>query len=314
MASVVERLKRTVLFKGIDEPSLEVFEASLEEQRFADGDPIFREGEPGDSLYVLDEGSVVVSKIIDWDDMREKTLAILPAGAFFGEGALMEDLPRSATVRARGKAVVFRLTRNMVMRLVKTSPLAVAKLLFAMIKVVNARLRQTSHELVTLYDTGRIAGSSLSFDLLLDRIAERASESLQAASCLIFLQNPYTRTLDLGIARGAPAPVPPFDPSQGIFAEVMGRGRPVMTASFSGTGLERLGFEPESLLAVPLTLEEQSTGMILVGDREGGQPFHGSHLHLLQGIASQVATAIDAGYRRAEEQAAAAHQQHWVRF
>lgn len=309
----ITRLQRISLFRQIDEGSLEVFANHLVVHDLADGEAVFKEGDPGDALFVIDSGQVVVSKIIDWDDMREKTLAILPAGAFFGEGALMENVPRSATVRARGPARLFKLTRDVFFNLVQTSPLSIAKLLFSMTKIVNARLRQTSHELVTLYDTGRIAGEGLSLAELLDQILERITESTGAQKGVIFLMNPYTQTLEVGLATGLD-PLPPFDLGAGLFARVLGEGKTLMTPDFSSTGLTPLGFEPRSLLAVPMILGDDPVGMLLLGDRDNGLAFNAGQLHLLQGVASQVATAVVNAYKRAEEEAAEAHQRHYVRF
>jgi len=307
------RLQQIPLFRQLDDASRAALAQHLSVHDYADGEVVFRERESGDSLFVLEKGMVVISKVIDWDDKREKTLAILPKGAFFGEGSLMEDIPRSATVRARGGATCLQLSRPGFMKLVQTSPLSAAKLLFSMTKMVNARLRQTSAELVTLYDTGKIAGAGLDLATLVEEILERLAESTGSRVALLFLKNPYTLMLDLAGARGA-APAPPFDLEKGLFARVMGEQRPLLTRSFGGEGLDPLGFEPESLLAVPMTLKDEATGMILLGDREGGHPFNVGHLHLLQGVANQVASAVLNAFRKAEEEAAEAHHRHYVTF
>lgn len=314
MSDNVERLKRLPLFAQLDPASLQALANHLSVHDFADGEAIFSEREPGESLHVLDEGTVVVSKVIDWDDMREKTLAILPKGAFFGEGSLMDNVPRSATVRARGSARTFQLTRQAFMDLVGQSPLSAAKLLFAMTKIVNARLRQTSAELVTLYDTGKIAGAGHSLDRLVEEILERISESTGSAKAGLFLMNPYTLQLELAGCVGLVPPTGPLDPAAGIFGAVLGERRTILTRAFSKEGIEALGFEPEVLLAVPMVLGDEATGMLLLGDREGGLPYNVGHLHLLQGVAAQVANAVVNAFKKAEEDAAEAHNRHYVTF
>jgi putative ABC transport system ATP-binding protein len=72
--------------------------------RLAGGETIFRQGERGDLVYVVDEGEVEIVRTRD--DGTEEMLAIVEAGSYFGELAPMFGLQRSATARAAGAAVV----------------------------------------------------------------------------------------------------------------------------------------------------------------------------------------------------------------
>lgn len=58
------------------------------------GQVLFREGEPGDTMYVIQSGAVRITKTVKGE---EKTLAILGAGEFFGEMAILNAKPRNAT-------------------------------------------------------------------------------------------------------------------------------------------------------------------------------------------------------------------------
>lgn len=64
---------------------------------YADGETVFQEGDHSFEMYVVQSGSVVVSQ-------NGAELAVLGKGEFIGEMSLLESLPRSATVRARGAA------------------------------------------------------------------------------------------------------------------------------------------------------------------------------------------------------------------
>lgn len=315
MIADLARLKRVPLFKRLDDPSLEVLGGVLEPLEFSDGQPIFREREPGDALFVLEDGVVVVSKVIDWDDMREKTLALLPKGAFFGEGSFMDKSQRSATVRAKGRCRVLKLSRPGFTKVVAASPMAAVNLLFGIVRIVNSRLRQTSQELVALFDTGKIAGAGHGLDELLARIMERVVETIGARVGYFFLVNPYTQDIELSYTFGVAAPpAPPFDRAAWVFAELFEAARPVLSAAFSRAGRARAGFEPESLLGVPISTQGRVTGAILIGDRAGGAPFNAGHLHLLQGIATQVAPAVENARRKAEDEAAVAHKRHFISY
>jgi CRP-like cAMP-binding protein/Zn-dependent protease len=78
----------------------------------APGEAIVEEGEPGDAFYAIRSGQVDVIR-------GGATVSMLGAGSFFGEIALLEDVPRTATVRARTPVRAFRLEREGFARLVR---------------------------------------------------------------------------------------------------------------------------------------------------------------------------------------------------
>jgi len=69
------------------------------------GDVIIREGDPGDRLFIIEQGTVRVSR-------GGETLAHLAGGACFGEGALLSNSPRAATAKAVAPTRLFALTRD----------------------------------------------------------------------------------------------------------------------------------------------------------------------------------------------------------
>ncbi|RME23631.1 MAG: cyclic nucleotide-binding domain-containing protein [Deltaproteobacteria bacterium] len=90
-----------------------------ERVKFQVGDKIVREGEPGDALYVLLDGSADVFI----DDMgTEKKVGELEAGALFGEMAVITNQPRSATVVAREPVEVLRIPKREVLDVLKDYP------------------------------------------------------------------------------------------------------------------------------------------------------------------------------------------------
>lgn len=68
-------------------------------RHFKDGAIVFREGDPGDGMYIVLEGRV---KIFRTHDGREANLAVLGRDEFFGEMSLLDHQPRSATAKAQG--------------------------------------------------------------------------------------------------------------------------------------------------------------------------------------------------------------------
>lgn len=108
------------LFTQFPAEVLEQLLASTNVRTFREGEAVCREGDPGDSMFLLVEGAVEVSTA---DPVgRPLVLAVLNEGEFFGEVALVTGRPRTATVAARGPATVLEITREQVDSLAARHP------------------------------------------------------------------------------------------------------------------------------------------------------------------------------------------------
>jgi len=102
----------------------------METLRLADGEVVFHRGDPGDALYLIDSGQIRIFTMDE--DGRELTLNTLGPGEVFGELALLDDRPRSASAAAIGPAVLRRLRREDFLERVHTSP-ALVQALFSLL-------------------------------------------------------------------------------------------------------------------------------------------------------------------------------------
>ncbi len=107
------------------------------------GDIIFCEYEPGNEFYLLQEGRVRVTKIVS--DM-EKTLDILNPGDIFGEMAILENQPRSATAIAIDKVKVLKFNKENFNMLLQSNPQLAIKLL----KIFSNRIYDAKRRLLIL--------------------------------------------------------------------------------------------------------------------------------------------------------------------
>lgn len=103
-------------------------------QDMSDGDVVFREGDPADGLYVLRSGKVVISR---HKDGHETVLARLSDGDIFGEMALFDSKPRSATARVSGEAKIEYISRDDLMARIDDP------LVWSLIQDMASRLRAT---------------------------------------------------------------------------------------------------------------------------------------------------------------------------
>lgn len=101
---------------------------------YQDGDIIIQQGEEGDCLYVIQEGSVEVYATVNG---KEIYLAKLGEGEFFGEMAVFEQTARSTSVRALGQARVLTVDKRILLRRIQEDP----SLAFRFLEIMSTRIR-----------------------------------------------------------------------------------------------------------------------------------------------------------------------------
>ena len=107
----IEFLRGVSLFQDVEEPVLRALWPSFRERRLRRGDVLFRTGEPGEELFLLKEGSIVVSKPIT--GRVEQVLGRIEPGEAFGEMSVFGDeRHRSATCQAEADSLLYSLDRD----------------------------------------------------------------------------------------------------------------------------------------------------------------------------------------------------------
>jgi hypothetical protein len=110
---------------------------------YGPGEIIFRQGEVGDCMYVIQSGKV---EVIQESEGRELRLAELGEGDFFGEMALIEKEVRSATVRPMGEVRVITVDKRLFLRKIHDDP----SLAFRIMQRMSRRIRDLNKELMCL--------------------------------------------------------------------------------------------------------------------------------------------------------------------
>ena len=164
-------LAHTEVFSGLEERELvEVAQVAVP-RNWNRGEVIFREGDNGDTCYLLRSGAVVLTR--EHQDGRMVALAELRAGALFGELAMFRGETRSATAEAIEATAAVALLAGDMQRLIKRNSDLALKLLAALAERVsrtNERLLQQSFQTVA----GRVASAVLA--QVVARQAEGAPE------------------------------------------------------------------------------------------------------------------------------------------
>jgi CRP/FNR family cyclic AMP-dependent transcriptional regulator len=151
---VLASLAAIPFFGGLDPDALERLAASMRSRRFRRGEVIFHIGDPGDALFVIVSGEVKISLPSETGD--EAILATLRPGDVFGELALLDGAPRSASASALMPTETVILPRDRFRELIATET-GVRDALLASIAGELRRLTTHVEELHFLDITGRLA-------------------------------------------------------------------------------------------------------------------------------------------------------------
>ncbi len=138
-------IKKAAIFADLSETELERVQEICTEQQFKFGQTIFKEGEPGNRLYIISEGEVRVSR--DVPGSGEEALAVLKPGACFGEMAVFDRSTRSTDAIANTDCVLVTIARSDFEMLLDFDRDLAHKILWSVVKLLCERLRITNDNL-----------------------------------------------------------------------------------------------------------------------------------------------------------------------
>ncbi len=139
-------LKSLSLFQELPSRDLGHILAALNTKVYHEGEVLFVEGDPGQALFIIESGRVELSKLDP--EGRPQRLIVLGPGDFFGEMALLEQLPRSASATALERSTLHLLARRKMEDLLQHHPLIGVSIMRHLAQLLSARLRRASQSLV----------------------------------------------------------------------------------------------------------------------------------------------------------------------
>jgi CRP/FNR family transcriptional regulator, cyclic AMP receptor protein len=165
----IDLLASIPMFEGLDDADLEALAEELQLHQLVPGDMVFDEGDRGDSMYIVAAGEVDIF-LPGGEPTSRVTLAMLEGGTYFGEFALFDDKPRSASAQATCDTILLELGREALINYIETRPSAALGIL----RTVSERLRETNAMLSAKAARNAIAEYERTQGLG-DRIADRVS-------------------------------------------------------------------------------------------------------------------------------------------
>ena len=163
MSSVTELLKNIPIFSDLEEETLMELAERCRRMKFNKNSVLMTEGEPGESLYIIETGSAKV--FVSDENGDEMVLYIRDSGSYIGDIALLDDAPRSASVVTLEKTTVLSMSKPDFLALLRSN----AELPLAIIRTLTRRLR---------HETDSVRS------LALDNVYRRLASKLEELSCV----------------------------------------------------------------------------------------------------------------------------------
>ncbi len=146
-------LESSRIFSQLPPPQLAAIKQAMEERAFTAGQPIFQEGDAGDGIYLITSGEVEISVVVGSQGER-KVFAREGPGAMFGEMAMVDNLPRSASAIAREKTAVYFVPREAMLQAMTQSP----AFMTSVMQGITQRLREFNRQYIDeVLQTERLA-------------------------------------------------------------------------------------------------------------------------------------------------------------
>ncbi|MFZ1731436.1 MAG: cyclic nucleotide-binding domain-containing protein [Bacteroidota bacterium] len=142
---ILTLLRGVPIFEGLGRGQLRAVERILHRRKYHAGEYIFREGDPGLGMYIIEEGEVSIVS-----ESRSTEIGRLGKGEFFGEMAMFNDRPRSASALAYEDTKVFGFFQPDLLGLLETRPSIGTKVVMMLSRILSERLYRASEENVRL--------------------------------------------------------------------------------------------------------------------------------------------------------------------
>lgn len=144
MSDIVELLRKVPLFSGLEKEDLSTLASIVSRKEYDKKETLFHQGDPGEEFMILTEGSVKVELMNS--EGKELTLTILTPFQFLGELALLDDVPRSATVVSMEQSVLLSINKRDFARLLESYP----RMSIPMLRQLTRRVRVLTDDIASM--------------------------------------------------------------------------------------------------------------------------------------------------------------------
>jgi len=279
---MIKTLKSLEIFSAFSEDILESLTPYVKIETYNEGDMIFKEGDEGTAMYIIEKGQVEIRK-------KDKTLSFFKDGSVFGEMALFENAERSADAVAGTDLTLYRVNNRDFRKFIFEHPEPGVQFLYTGIREMSRRLRLTSDYLTTVFETGKIVGGNYSLHEMTQKILDRLLADIDGSTGgLIVIFNPFTEMYD--IACQADLVLLDFDNALKII-EKHNDQNPIHK------------LDENTVLCVAIREEGNTLGFIMLEKISDAGPFSTQDEIILSAVGNQVGLGIIKAYHKQEEEA-----------
>lgn len=143
-ASIEEMLSKIPVFEKLEVRELRHVAAIVHRRQYTAGEYVFYQGDPGLGMYVVEKGKVGV--IVSGQDGSSKEVTELDNGDFFGEIALLDESPRSASVVVKEDSQLIGFFRPDLFEIIEKTPQTGLKIVMKLAEMIGERLRNMNAE------------------------------------------------------------------------------------------------------------------------------------------------------------------------
>jgi CRP/FNR family cyclic AMP-dependent transcriptional regulator len=139
---VFDVLKKVPIFQDLGRREFNKIESILHRRNWNADEGIINEGDPGVGMYIIVAGEVRITQV--GEDGGQQQLATLTGGDFFGEQALLDESPRTASAYANETCRIIGLFRPDLLELIESNPRLGLKIVMRLSQMISVRLRHTN--------------------------------------------------------------------------------------------------------------------------------------------------------------------------
>ncbi|MFL2540812.1 MAG: cyclic nucleotide-binding domain-containing protein [Candidatus Latescibacterota bacterium] len=139
---VFEILQKIPIFQDLSRREIVKIESILHRRNWSADEAIVKEGDPGVGMYIIVSGEVQISQVGEGGVRLQ--LATLTSGDFFGEQALLDDSPRTASAYASETCRIIGFFRPDLLELIESNPRLGLKIVMRLSQMISVRLRHTN--------------------------------------------------------------------------------------------------------------------------------------------------------------------------
>jgi CRP/FNR family cyclic AMP-dependent transcriptional regulator len=143
-ASIEEMMSKIPVFDKLEIKELRQIAGIVHRRQYAKGEFVFYQGDPGLGMYVVEKGSVGI--VVEGSDGLKKEIIAMKDGDFFGEIALLDESPRSASVIVKEDSQLIGFFRPDLFEVIEKTPKTGLKIIMKLAEMIGERLRNMNSE------------------------------------------------------------------------------------------------------------------------------------------------------------------------